>query len=79
MFKAQRDPKSVHPIAESGPMVYIAHQMTPFSPKDVDVYSNCDEVRLSYNKGGKTYSYEKDKLKMACPPPSLHSRMCMIL
>ena len=69
MFKAQRDPKSVHPIAESGPMVYIAHQMTPFSPKDVDVYSNCDEVRLSYNKGGKTYFYKKDKLKNGMPSP----------
>lgn len=28
------------------PMVYIANEMTPFSPSDVTVYSNCDEVRL---------------------------------
>ena len=43
--------------AGSGPMVYIAHEMTPFSGKDVTVYSNCDEVRLTFNKGGKTYTY----------------------
>lgn len=28
------------------PMVYIAHEMTPFSAKDVVVFSNCDAVRL---------------------------------
>lgn len=28
------------------PMVFIAHAMTPFSPGDVTVFSNCDEVRL---------------------------------
>ena len=33
-------------------MVYIAHEMTPFSGKDVTVYSNCDEVRL-YRNGKK--------------------------
>jgi len=27
-------------------MVYIAHDLSPFSSKDVTVYSNCDEVRL---------------------------------
>lgn len=41
-------------IADSGPMVYIANAMTPFSPKEVTIYSNCDEVRLTYCKGGKT-------------------------
>ncbi len=29
------------------PMVYIAHQMTPFSPKDVTVISNAPRVRLT--------------------------------
>lgn len=28
------------------PMVYIAHEMTPFSPEDVTVLSNCPRVRL---------------------------------
>lgn len=31
---------------QSKPMVYVAHAMTPFSPENVTVFSNCDEVRL---------------------------------
>ena len=50
MFQAQRSPQKSDLIAETGPMVYIAHAMTPFSPKDVTVYSNCDEVRLTVFK-----------------------------
>ncbi|MBT1063384.1 hypothetical protein KJY73_07345 [Bowmanella sp. Y26] len=34
--------------AGTGPFVYIAHQMTPFSPEDVTVYSNCPQVRLTH-------------------------------
>lgn len=48
LFKSQRTPK------KSEPMVYIAHEMTPFSQPDVTVFSNCDEVRLII--------YEKDTL-----------------
>lgn len=33
------------------PMVYIANEMTPFSPEEVTVYSNCDEVRLHTQVG----------------------------
>lgn len=64
MFKSQR-PAEVNPelIAETGPMVYIANAMTPFSPKDVTVYSNCDEVRLTYCKDGKQFTYKKDQSK----------------
>lgn len=32
----------------AAPMVYIAHEMSPFSPSDITVYSNCDAVRLTY-------------------------------
>lgn len=56
MFMAQRPAVKNDRNAGSGPMVYIAHEMTPFSGKDVTVYSNCDEVRLTFNKGGKTYT-----------------------
>lgn len=69
MFMAQRPPVKNEQIAESGPMVYIAHEMTPFSGKDVTVYSNCDEVRLTFNKGGKTYTYKKDKSRKGMPSP----------
>ena len=70
LFMAQR---SVQPnpalIAETGPMVYIAHEMTPFSGSDVTVYSNCEEVRLTFNKGGKTFVYQKENWKNGMPSP----------
>ena len=69
MFMAQRPAVKNDQLAGSGPMVYIAHEMTPFSGKDVTVYSNCDEVRLTFNKDGKTYTYKKDKNRPGMPSP----------
>lgn len=54
MFKSQVDPTITHPVADTGPMVFIAHEITPFSGSDVVVFSNCDSVRLIV--------YEKDTL-----------------
>lgn len=70
MFMSQR-PNQKNPslIAESGPMVYISNAMTPFSPADVTIYSNCDSVTLTYNKGGKVYTYAKAKDKVGMPSP----------
>lgn len=69
MFMAQRSPEKQERPFETGPMVYIAHEMTPFSNKDVTVYSNCDEVRLTYNEGGKTHTYTKPVTKEGMPSP----------
>lgn len=69
MFMAQRSPVKSDLIAETGPMVYVAHEMTPFSGKDVTVYSNCDEVRLTFNKAGKTYTYKKENDRKGMPSP----------
>lgn len=49
LFKAQRPPGLIMPGVDSGPTVFVANMMTPFSPEDVTVYSNCDSVRLSVN------------------------------
>lgn len=46
MFKSQVNPHLSHPVAATGPMVFIAHEITPFSGSDVVVFSNCDSVRL---------------------------------
>jgi len=46
MFQSQRSPALKLPVAASGPMIFIANAMTPLSPSDVVVYSNCDSVRL---------------------------------
>lgn len=69
MFMSQRDPVKSDLIAETGPMVYIAHEMSPFSSADVTVYSNCDEVRLTVYGDGKQLTYKKEKGKMAMPSP----------
>lgn len=70
MFCAQRPvEKNNRLIAENGLMVFIANAMTPFSPKDVTVYSNCDEVRLTYCKNGKQFIYKKEKTDEGMPSP----------
>ena len=69
LFQAQRPSQKRDLIAETGPMVYMAHAMTPFSPKDVTVYSNCDEVRLTFLKGGVQKTYKKETRKAGMPSP----------
>lgn len=69
MFMAQRSTKKSDLIADNGPMVYLAHEITPFSPKDVTVYSNCEEVRLTVFEGGKQFVYKKDPNRRGMPFP----------
>ena len=75
MFCSQRPvEENKELIADSGPMVYIANEMTPFSPKDVTVYSNCEEVRLTFCKDGKQYSYHKPAAEAGMPSPVITFR-----
>ncbi len=46
MFQSQRNPAKKLLNADSGPVLFVANAMTPVSPTDVTVYSNCDSVRL---------------------------------
>lgn len=55
MFRSQTAADLKHPIADCGPMVYIAHEMSPFSDSEVVVFSNCDSVRLSAYDGTKSW------------------------
>lgn len=48
LFKSQYAADFKLPGIETGPMVYIAHELTQVSPTDVTVYSNCEEVRLTW-------------------------------
>jgi beta-galactosidase len=48
LFKSQYDAGFTLKGIETGPMVYITHELTQVSDKDVIVYSNCDEVRLTW-------------------------------
>lgn len=69
MFMSQREAEKSDLIADNGPMVYIAHELTPFSPKDITVYSNCEEVHLTVFEGGQTYVYKKDSIHQGMPSP----------
>lgn len=69
MFMSQRPAEKNELIADNGPMVYIAHELTPFSPNDVTVYSNCEEVKLTVFNGGKQYIYKKDLKHKGMPSP----------
>ena len=55
-FAASRRSSLQHPLAECGPMIFIAHEMSQFSDKDVVVFTNCDSVRLSIYDGTKTWT-----------------------
>ncbi len=69
MFKAQRDAKLKHPTAESGPFVFIANEMTPWSSEDVWIFSNCDEVRLkAFGKVIGTKKVKRSNFAMPAPP-----------
>ena len=48
-WQSQRDPNLIIPNIDSGPMVYIANYWTASSPRDVKVYSNCEQVKLYIN------------------------------
>ncbi len=47
LFKSQVSPNNL----ATTPMVFVANEMTPFSDKDVFVFSNCDSVRLTAYEG----------------------------
>ncbi len=48
LFKSQYDPRLVVRGIETGPMVFIANELTQVSEADVIVLSNCEQVRLSW-------------------------------
>lgn len=75
MFKSFRSPKTDSSlIAETGPFVYIANEMTPFSPEDVTVFSNCDKVVLTINKNGQQFVHERKQTDGMPYPPIVFKR-----
>jgi len=68
MFKSQVNPRLKVENVETGPMVYIANEITPFSEKDLIIFSNCDSVRLTVYEGismTKPVVHEKGKIPYA--------------
>lgn len=73
LFKSQSDHKVKIEAVDGGPMIYIANEMTPFSPHDVTVYTNCDEVRLIVN-GSDTLMKKIERIDGGMPhPPAVFS------
>lgn len=68
-FRSQSPAAYSHPLVECGPMVYAAHEMSPFSDKDVVVFSNCDSVRLSIYDGTKSWTKPVVHAKGHMPNP----------
>ncbi len=48
LFKSQYSPDYKLPRISTGPMASIAHELTQVSGSDVIIYSNCQEVRLTW-------------------------------
>jgi beta-galactosidase len=48
-FRSQREPAELIAGKPVGPMVFIANYWTPESPREVRVFSNCEEVALTLN------------------------------
>ena len=61
LFASQKNVKSE-------PMIYIAHEMTPFSESDVKVLTNCDKVRLTIYERDTLVAYP-DQKKIEMPHP----------
>lgn len=69
MFQSQMPASAQHPISETGPMVFIAHEIAPFSDADITVFSNCDEVRLIvYEKDTLLQKVPREEIGMPNPP-----------
>ena len=67
LFKSQNDADLKIPGVATGPMVYIANWLTPFSDRDITVYSNCEKVRLKL-PDGTTLEGELENRHMKHPP-----------
>jgi len=70
MFKSQQNPNLIINNVDTGPMVFVLNEMTPFSDSDVVVFSNCDSVRLTAYDGKRvvTKPVIRDKNKIPYAP-----------
>lgn len=69
MARSQSPADLNHPTAESGPMIYIMHEMSQWSEKDVVVFTNCDSVRLSIYDGAKSWTKPVVRSDRSMPNP----------
>jgi beta-galactosidase len=67
-FQSQRDPATILPGADPGPMVFIANYATAYSPVLVTVFSNCEQVRF-YENGRLVATQSPDAGYVLAHPP----------
>ena len=48
LYKSQYNADYKVPGIKTGPMLFIANELTQISPKDIVLFSNCDEIRLTW-------------------------------
>ncbi|WP_075590819.1 glycoside hydrolase family 2 protein [Labilibacter marinus] len=48
LYKSQYDINYKVSGIKTGPMMYVCHELTQVSPSDVVVFSNCDEIRITW-------------------------------
>ena len=46
LFKSQMDPDLVVNGKKTGPVIFVPNELSPFSKKDMVIFTNCDQVRL---------------------------------
>jgi beta-galactosidase len=71
MFRSQVAADLVHPLAETGSMVFAAHELGPFSDPDIVVFSNCDSVRITLHEDPattRTLPVVRENGHMPAPP-----------
>ena len=69
MFQSQQDPVYLKNRMQEPYSIYIANEMSPFSPEDVTVYTNCDAIRLIVMEKDTLYqTVDRTKFSMPHPP-----------
>lgn len=69
MFQSQQDPAYLKSRMQEPYSIYIANEMSPFSPEDVTVFTNCDAVRLIVMDKDTLYqAVDRTKFSMPHPP-----------
>ncbi|TNJ45841.1 beta galactosidase jelly roll domain-containing protein [Tamlana fucoidanivorans] len=84
LYQSQNDPnykiKGTDKVT-TGPMIYITNELTQLSPSDVVIFSNCDEVQLTWL--GKDYGMQKpsrdDKYKGLPHPPFIFKNVFSLM
>ncbi|TGV02973.1 glycoside hydrolase family 2 protein [Flavivirga rizhaonensis] len=70
LYQSQYDPNYKLEGINTGPMLYIVNELTQLSSEDIIIYSNCDEIQLTWmGKDYGTMKPSKDSIYSGLPHP----------